>query len=309
MKIVYFGSSPFAVPALRAVAEHVVLVVTQPDQPSGRGLSFQPTAVKLAARELGLPVEDPEKSRDPEFVAQVKALAPDALLVASYGQILSTRMLAAAKRGGINIHASLLPKYRGAAPIQRAIEAGETHTGVTLMQMDKGMDTGDIIAFEPLAIGPDETSGELFDRLALAGASLAQGWMPQIAAGVYPRTPQNSEEATYAAKVMKDDALILPSMTAFQAYCRFRAFTPAPGAWLRTPRGVLRIRKCRIVWGLDLPAGEIATIRPELVVGMAEGALCLERVQLEGRKEVSGAEFANGARLGLNDSLFLRTGS
>src|SRR5262249_18938452 len=153
----------FAVPALQELKDHISLVVTQPDRPSGRGMRMHSSPVKEAALEIGLPVETPEKSRAPEFVERLQSENADALVVASYGQILSQRVLDSAKRGGINLHGSILPKYRGAAPIQRAILDGEPETGITLMQMDKGMDSGDIIAIERTPIGSDETYGELQD--------------------------------------------------------------------------------------------------------------------------------------------------
>ena len=166
MRIVYFGTSDFAVPALRALAEHVVLVVSQPDRPTGRGMKLQSSPVKKLALELGLPVETPEKARTPEFVEQVAAIGADVHVVAAYGQILSVKLLETAKNGGINLHGSILPAYRGAAPIQRSILNGDHETGVTLMQMDKGMDTGDMIAVAKTPIGPDETYGELQTRLS-----------------------------------------------------------------------------------------------------------------------------------------------
>lgn len=304
MKLVYMGSADFAIPALEALAEHVVLVVSQPDQPSGRGMTLRPTPVKAKALELGLPVETPAKSREAAFVERIRSLDADALVVAAYGQILSQAMLESAKRGGINLHGSILPRYRGAAPVQRAIEAGELFTGVTLMQMDKGMDTGDIIASELVSIGPDETSGDLFPRLAQTAADLAQGWMPQIVHGSYPRTPQNHADSTHAAKVSKEDARLDTGAGAISAYNKFRAFTPAPGAWLETRFGKLKVLKARLVQGIRFRAGAIISAKPELVLAFADGALCLVEVMPEGKKPMSGADFANGARLGPGDSLF-----
>lgn len=304
MKLVYMGSASFAVPALEALAEHVCLVVSQPDQPSGRGMQLKPMPVKARALELGLPVVTPVKSRSAESVDMIRALEADVLVVAAYGQILSEPLLNSAKRGGVNLHGSLLPRWRGAAPIQRAVEAGDEYTGVTLMQMDKGLDTGDMIAKEIISISPNETAGELFPRLAQAAANLAAGWMPQIVAGDYPREKQDDALSTHAAKVTKAEAELHFHMTASEAFNKFRAFTPAPGAWIRTPTGVLRILKARLVKGFDVPVGRLASIKPELVVGLSGGALCLDLVQAEGRKPTSGADFANGARLSVGDSLF-----
>lgn len=302
------GSASFAVPALEALADHICMVVSQPDQPSGRGMQLKPMPVKARALELGLPVVTPVKSRSAESVEMIRALEADVLVVAAYGQILSEALLNSAKRGGVNLHGSLLPRWRGAAPIQRAIEAGDEYTGVTLMQMDKGLDTGDMIAKEIISISPNETAGELFPRLAQAAANLAVGWMPQIVAGDYPREKQDDAASTHAAKVTKAEAELDWRMAASEAFNKYRAFTPAPGAWIQTQKGSLRILKARLVKGFDVPAGRLASVKPELIVGFAKGALCLDLVQAEGRKPTTGTDFANGARLAVGESLFLTGG-
>ena len=304
MKLVYFGSAGFAVPALESLAENVVLVVSQPDQPSGRGMQLRPTPVKARALELGLEVITPEKCRSADTIDKVRSLDADALVVAAYGQILSETLLNSAKRGGINLHGSVLPRWRGAAPIQRAIEAGDQFSGVTIMQMDKGMDTGDIISHELVSIGPNETAGELFDRLAVIAADLALAWMPAIVAGDYPRAKQNSDEATLAPKVTKAEARLTSDLSASAAYNRFRAFTPSPGAWIQTNNGLLRIHKARLLTGLTFTPGTIVTTKPDLVLGLSDGGLVLDSVQPEGRKPMSGADFANGARLEPGESFF-----
>lgn len=295
MRLVYFGTSEFAVPALRAVADSVALVVSQPDRPSGRGLRLHPSPVKAAALEMGLPCETPEKSRDPQFVARLRDIEADALLVAAYGQILSTSVLESARRGGINLHGSILPKYRGAAPIQRAILDGERETGVSLMQMDRGMDTGDVIAIERMPIGPDETYGELQSRLADLAAQMAAQWMPRIAVGDYPRTPQDSMSASLAPKVSKQEAELAFERQAILEYRRFRAFTPSPGAYLATSGGPLRIHRARYAAASGSP-GTVVWVSP-LVVAFAEGALQLAEVQPAGRPRMAGRDYANGARL------------
>ncbi|MCH8274061.1 MAG: methionyl-tRNA formyltransferase [Armatimonadetes bacterium] len=304
MRLVFFGTSPFAVPALRAVAPDVVLVVTQPDRPAGRGRKLRATPVKEAAEELGLPVVAPERARNKEFVSSIRQLDADALLLAAYGQILPESLLGAARRGGINLHASALPYYRGAAPIQRALLAGETETGVTLMQMDKGMDTGDIIAIERLVIGPDETAGELEARLGEVAARMAKEWMRRIAAGDYPRTPQEHDNATLAPKMGRGEGELRFEMSAEEAYRRFRACTPRPGVSLATRFGGLRVRSARLDLSVSAQAGVAASVGDEgLTVGFADGGLRLKHVQLEGRKQVSGLDFANGVRLRPGDSL------
>lgn len=302
MRLVYFGTGTFALPALRVLAPHIVLVVTQPDRPTGRGMKMQPAPAKILAQELGLPVESPEKTRAPEFVARLRELDADALVVASYGQILSTAVLESARRGGINLHGSILPEYRGAAPIQRCILDGRTETGITLMQMDKGMDTGDMIEIVRTTIGPDETYGELQDRLALIAADMAVEWLPRIVAGEYPRTPQEGERATIAPKIDKSEAELSFSKDANQEYNRFRAFTPAPGPFIRTSLGLLRLHAVRPAEGTGDP-GTVLSISPEPVVAFAESALRLIEVQPEGKRRMSGRDWANGARLKVGDRL------
>jgi methionyl-tRNA formyltransferase len=296
MKLVFFGTARFAVPALEAVKDSVSLVVSQPDRPSGRGMKLQPSPVKLRALELGLPVETPEKSRAPEFSERVRSEGADALLVAAYGQILSQSLLDSATHGGINLHGSLLPKYRGAAPIQRAVLNGETETGVTVMQMDKGMDTGDMIAFNRLTILPDETYGELETRLGSLGAEMAREWMPRIAAGEYQRQPQNHEAATMAPKVEKAEAELVTDRDALGEYNRFRAFTPSPGAFIRSRWGILKITTARLSPETGTP-GTILVAGASVVIAFASGAIEVLELQPEGKKRMSGRDFANGMRL------------
>jgi methionyl-tRNA formyltransferase len=303
MTIVYFGTAEFAVPPLRAVAEHVRLVVSQPDRASGRGLSVKPSPVKQAALELGIPVATPEKARSPEFVETVRNLGPDMLLVAAYGQILSKSLLATAKRGGINLHGSILPKYRGAAPIQRAVLAGEAFTGVTVMQMDEGMDTGDIIATELVSIGPDETSGELFERLAEVAARLAASWVPLIESGDYDRTPQDSSQATYAPRIEKSEAELSPFRDVVEEYNRFRAFTPSPGAFLTTKVGVVKVVKARLIAGPSPGSGKLVRMADTVALGFQQGALNLIEVKPEGKRAMGGSDFMNGLRMATGDTL------
>lgn len=302
MRLIYFGTADFAAPALRAVADSVVLVVSQPDRPTGRGLKLQASPVKQAALELGLPVETPEKCRAPEFVERLRSEQADALLVAAYGQILSQSVLDSAKRGGINLHGSILPEYRGAAPIQRAILDGKTETGVTLMQMDRGMDTGDMIAIARTPIAPDETAGMLTPRLAEIAADLAREWMPKIVAGDYPRSPQDSTLATMAPKVTKAEAEIWFERSAADEYNRFRAFTPAPGAYLivgETPVKLLELARAE---GSGQP-GTLLSLSPDPIFTFGESALGFVRVQPAGKAAMSGRDWVNGLRLKVGDRL------
>ncbi|HTQ12034.1 MAG TPA: methionyl-tRNA formyltransferase [Fimbriimonadaceae bacterium] len=302
MRLIFFGTASFAVPALRVMAPSICLAVTQPDRPGRRGMRLQPSPVKVAAQELGLEVESPEKSRAPEFVERLRAQSADALLVAAYGQILSTAALESAKRGGINLHGSILPRFRGAAPIQRCILAGDQETGVSLMQMDKGMDTGDVITIERTPIGPDETYGELQDRLATLAAGLAQTWMPKICAGEYPRSPQNHEAATMAPKIEKAEAELSFARPARREYDRFRAFTPSPGAFLMTRFGLLKIGSARLGTRQG-PPGVVLNTSDSCLVAFAEGSIELLEVQPEGKRRMTGKDYANGFRLKAGDCL------
>ncbi len=296
MKLVFFGTGVFAVPPLRSLASHVLLVVAQPDRPSGRGHRLGLSPVKEEALTLGLKVETPEKARAAEFVSSIEKLQPDALVVASYGQILSERLLSVALRGGINLHGSLLPKYRGAAPIQRSIQHGESETGVTLMQMDKGMDTGDIIAKKATSIRADETYGELQDRLALIAADLAEQWIVRIGSGEYPRLRQDETLATLAPKIEKSEARVNFSGSTPEEYDRIRAFTPAPGSYFTSHAGTVRISRALRGEKAGSP-GTVVAIDDSCEVSLRDGSLRLLEVQPEGKKRMSGRDFANGLRL------------
>ncbi|MBX3113430.1 MAG: methionyl-tRNA formyltransferase [Fimbriimonadaceae bacterium] len=296
MRIVYFGTADFAVPALKAVAEHVTQVVSQPDRPKGRGLNLQPSPVKQAALELGIPAQTPEKSRSLEFLPILEAEQADVFLVAAYGQILSQRVLDIPRCGCINLHGSILPRWRGAAPIQRAIEAGDTESGVTLMQMDKGMDTGDMIKIARTPIGADETAGELYARLSEMAGDLAKEWMPKIVSGKYTRTPQDDAFATHAPKVEKADAELTSDLSAEVAYNRFRAFTPAPGVWMKTTSGIVKVHSARY----DTRSGEPGVILDTqygITLAFGDGSLRLLEVQPEGKRRMSAKEFLNGAQI------------
>ena len=299
MRIVFFGTSDFAVPALRALSSNVVLVVCQPDRPSGRGMKLQPCPVKRVALELGLPVETPEKARVTEFVELVAALEPDVHIVAAYGQILSMKLLETASNGGINLHGSILPAFRGAAPIQRCILNGETITGVTLMQMDKGMDTGDMIDVVSTPIGSDETYGELQSRLSVLARDLVVEWIERLAAGNYPREPQDNDLATYANKIERPETELSVHRSGFEEYDRFRAFTPSPSVFLNTTHGRLKIKEARME-RVDLPPGKVVSLNP-LTVSFVGTSLALNTVQPEGKPAMSGADWALGKHLSIGN--------
>ena len=229
MRLVFFGTPQFAVPALEELARQhdIALVVAQPDKPAGRGMKLQAPAIALKARELGLPLAQPAKIRDAGFLESIAALEPDAGIVVAYGKILPAALLSIPKRGFLNVHGSILPKYRGAAPIQRAIEHGETKTGVTIMRVDEQLDHGPMLAAESTAIGSDERTPSLAARLsALGAAALApvlSNWPDEI--------PQNHDEATYASKIEKSEGAIQWSDSTATIYNKFRAFDPWPGVF------------------------------------------------------------------------------
>lgn len=302
MRLVYFGTAEFAVPALQRLASHVVLVVSQPDRPKGRKMQLQPSPVRMAAEALGLPIATPERARSAEFIDEIRALNADALVVAAYGQILSTSLLESAVRGGINLHGSILPEYRGAAPIQRSLLDGQTKTGVTLMQMDRGMDTGDTIAVAEMTIGPEETAGELTPRLAELAADLVESWIERIVAGDYPRTPQDHARHSMAPKVLKDEAELDFGNSATHEFNRYRAFTPVPGTFFQTDSGPVRVWRCARASGSGEP-GTVLQVLPELEVAFGSGSLVMAEVSPAGKKRMSGRDFANGARLSVGSLL------
>lgn len=303
MKFVYFGTSEFAVPPLERIAKNIALVVTQPDRPKGRGMGLMESPVKKAALRLGLQVETPIKCRAPEFVARLLEVDADAFIVASYGQILSQSVLDVPPHGCFNLHASILPRHRGASPIQSSILAGDMETGVTLMKMDAGLDTGEIVAISKTPIGEHETSGELHDRLAVIAADLIQDWAERIATGQVPSAPQDESRATLTKKLTKNDGLLDFAMESEAAYQRFRAVTPHPGTRLQTKAGEIKIKRADLRQDRTGEPGTVLEIRPELVVAFGSGALALLQVQPEAKRAVSGADFANGARIAIGDCL------
>ena len=304
MRLVYFGTSAFAVPALEKLSKSVILVVTQPDKRSGRGLKFGESPVKGCARRLGIEVVTPARCNDEDFVLFISGLSADALCVAAYGQILPEALLNSARFGGINLHASLLPKYRGAAPIEWSILQGEARTGVTLMQMDRGMDTGEIIAQVETEIGVEETAGELGNRLAVLAGELAEKWMPVICSGSYPRVPQDNSKAILAPKLHREQGYIPFSEDWEAAHRKYRAFTPKPSAWLITPHGKLIITKARKGSFSNGEFGVIKQRTPEgIEVQFKQGTMWLLEVKPEGKRIQTAHDFMNGFRLNVGDSL------
>jgi methionyl-tRNA formyltransferase len=306
LRLVYLGTPAFAVPTLERIvaAGHLVLeVVTQPDRPRGRGRELAASPVKEAALRLGLPVYQPERVRRPESVEHLRALGADAMVIVGYGQIIPQNVIDLAPRGIINVHASLLPKYRGAGPIQWAIVNGDTRTGVTTMRIDAGLDTGDMLLKAETEIGPDETAIEMSRRLATMGADLLVETLANLDS-IVPEE-QDAAQATYAPILKKEDGLIDWNQPAQAIHNRVRGLQPWPGAYTTFRGQTLNVWKS----GAGLPAcaqaappGAIQTVKP-LLVACGTGLLELREVQIEGRKRLSAADFANGQRLSENEIL------
>jgi methionyl-tRNA formyltransferase len=303
LRIVFCGTPQFAVPSLQHLLIQpdfeIAAVYTQPDRPRGRGHEISFSAVKEVALSAQLPVHQPAKIRAPEVGEQLRGLAADVFVIIAYGQIIPARLLTIPKHGWINLHASLLPKYRGAAPINWAIANGETVTGNTTMRIDAGMDTGEILLQQELAIGADETAPGVMKRLGEAGAPLMAKTLRGIVGGATTPRAQNHAEASAAPILKREDGLIDWSLTATHIYNRMRGFAPWPGAYTQ-----FRSQTCHLL-GLpvsseqaDAEPGTIVAAPGSVRVVCGLGTLMeLSDVKLEGRKQISAAEFANGARL------------
>lgn len=305
LRIVFCGTPEFAVPSLRRLAERpefsIEAVITQPDRPRGRGQHVSGSSVKEAALEIGLHVYQPETIKSESSQEFLKRVAPDAVVIIAYGQIIPARLLTIPRLGWINVHGSLLPRYRGAAPIHWAIANGETVTGLTTMQIDVGMDTGPTLLRREVAIGPDETAPELAARLSGVGADLIAETLLQFDRGAISPVPQDEKSATYAPILNKEDGRIDWKLPAQQIYNRMRGFTPWPGSY-----STFRGKTCHL-WGrpeastatgTQLAPGELIPAAKDIDVACGEGTrLRLEYVQMEGRKKNSAREFANGVRL------------
>ncbi|MBE2204191.1 MAG: methionyl-tRNA formyltransferase [Chthoniobacterales bacterium] len=296
MKIVFCGTGDIGLPSLHALATsecHTVTgVITQPDRPAGRELRPRASAVKLAALARGIPVVQPERiGRDFSALAEWQ---PDLMVVAAYGQILPGKVLRLPRLGCLNLHASLLPRHRGASPIQAAILAGDAESGITAMAMDEGLDTGDILLARRIPLSPDETGGSLHDRLAnLAPAVLLEA-LELLETGSAPRIPQDSRLATYAPKLEKKDGRLDWNEPAELLARRVRAMNPWPGASARLDGNILKIHLASAVTGTGLPGTVLHTGPEGILVAAGAGSLLLREVQLEGRKRLPGKEFLRG---------------
>lgn len=296
LRIVFAGTPRFAELALEAIlaaGHHVVLVLTRVDKPAGRGRAVQESPVKQLARQRGLPIEQPRTLRDEALQAKLRALDADVMVVAAYGLILPAEVLRVPRHGCLNIHASLLPRWRGAAPIQRAIEAGDASTGVTIMQMDEGLDTGDMLLAQALPIAADDTAATLHDRLAALGARLVVQALRDAAAGTLRRTPQPPEGVTYARKIDRREARVDWRADAAQIARRVRAFDPAPGLHFELDGESVKL--WRAAPRDDLPPAPAGTVLVagggRLVVACGRGALELVELQRPGGRRVGAAAF------------------
>ncbi|MFZ1946623.1 MAG: methionyl-tRNA formyltransferase [bacterium] len=321
MRIIFAGSPGFAVPSLeRLVAsEHqVVAVVTQPARPRGRGLALVDPPVKTWAAGRGLTVFQPEKFNSPDFLETLAGLRPDLVLTAAYGRIFRRRALGLARLGCVNLHASLLPKYRGVAPVNWAIMAGEAESGVTTFFMDEGVDTGDVIESRRTEIGPDETAGDLLDRLAVLGADLVVRTCELVASGSAPRLKQDQSQASYAPKLSKQDGRVAWSKGARAVHDHIRGVSPWPGAFSFLKGEQIKIIESRLFEGdpasyaqpLARPGEGTAEQATVIAVDSARGILLscgvgllwLKTLQAPGKKPTAGADFARGRRIEAGDT-------
>jgi methionyl-tRNA formyltransferase len=298
VRVVFLGTPEFAVPSLSALVSsghEVAAVFTQPDRPKGRGKQIAESPVKRAARAAGLSIHQPERIRRPEAVEFLNGLAPELMVVVGYGQIIPQTIIELPKHGILNVHASLLPKYRGAAPIQWAIANGETQTGVTIMQIDAGLDTGGMLLKAAVPIDPDETAPELSTRLASVGAGLLIEALQRIETSSIHPQKQNEAEATYAPVLKKEDGLIDWSRPARQIYNRLRGFAPWPGAYTTFRRQQLLVLSARVADASSPSPGTLHTVDQRLFAGCGENsALELFELQLAGKKPISAQSFING---------------
>jgi methionyl-tRNA formyltransferase len=297
-KVVFMGTPEFSVPSLNALIEtqDVVGVVTQPDRPAGRGQQLRPSPVKVVAEASGIPVYQPKSLRKQTAAEPLHEWAPDVIVVAAFGQILRPHVLELPMHGCLNIHASLLPRWRGASPIQHALMAGDDETGICLMQMDVGLDTGPVFACRATPISDDDTAATLHDRLAEIGADLTREYLDDILAGKLSAMPQDDERATYAPMISKENGRLDWTKSAAELDRHIRAMTPWPGAFTTWQGNVLKILSAKPIDKTTraLPGYVMQEDGETAVVATGSGSLILETVQLAGKKAMSAADFMRG---------------
>ena len=298
MRILFMGSGEIALPSLHWLirSEHeIIAVVTQPDKPVGRHQVLTASAIKQAALQAGIPVLQPVKVREPLALAALQNLAPDCIIVMAYGQILPKTLLDLPKVACLNLHASLLPRHRGASPIQSAILAGDATTGITLMHMDVGLDTGDIVFAEEIPILQSDTAGILHDRLADLGPVVLQKGLPLFMKNCAPRTPQNPDLVTLSGKLDRDSGRIDWTQSAIYLEHHIRAMHPWPGAYSILPNGKkLKIHRASVIFERGNPGQIVTSDLGKLTIGTGENILSLDEVQLEGRSRMSISDFLRG---------------
>lgn len=294
-RIVFMGTPDFAVQTLRALIQHheIIGVVTQPDRPSGRNRQVQSSPVKQVALAAGIPILQPERIRRPEAMAELRQWTPDVYIVAAFGQILPQTVLDIPAYGSVNVHASLLPRWRGAAPIQTAIRAGDDRSGITIMKMDAGLDTGPILSTRAIPLAPDETGASLHDKLATLGADLLIETLPGYLDGRIIPQPQDDAASTYAPMMKKEEGNIDWNQPALVIERLVRAFTPWPGTYTHWNGALLKILSAAAVPGQAAP-GHITALGQKVAVGTGDGLLLLKQIQLAGKKALSAQDFARG---------------
>lgn len=297
-RIVFMGSPEFAIPVLKSLNDHfhVVGVVTQPDRPAGRGKVLTPPPVKKLALELNIPFIQPQRLKDAEAMQQLHEWRPEVIVVAAFGQILRQAVLSLPPYGCVNVHASLLPRWRGAAPVQSAILHGDKETGVTIMLMDVGVDTGPILSQRSIPILPEDTGGSLSHRLSLLGADLLLETLPKYLEGSIQPQPQDESGATYAPMLSKADGLIDCSQSAEILARKVRAYNPSPGTYILWDNLVLKIHKAHRAGGFASPPGKRLIHQGLPAIACAEDLLVLDEIQPAGKRAMSGDAFLRGVR-------------
>jgi len=296
MRIVFIGTGEIGAPTLRALlnSEHeVAAVVTQPDKPVGREQRIEPPPIKKEIATTGIPILQPPRIKDPQAIEEVRRLTPDVIVVAAYGQILPREVLEIPRLACLNLHASLLPRWRGAAPIQAAIAAGDSETGITVMYMAEGLDTGDILLQRSVEILPNDTGGSLHDRLAQVAPEALLESLQLVAAANAPRIPQDNAFATYAPKLKREHGQIDWSESAEAIERKVRAYNPWPGAFMKVDGQNLKVFSASVV-DLNGEPGEILRSDKDLIIATGKGALSLTEVQLEGKRRMIAAKFLRG---------------
>ncbi len=297
MRVAFFGTPDFAVPCLEALiraGHEIVCVVTQPDKPAGRGQETKPQAVKIAAETAGIPVFQPASVRKPPFSPVLAELAPDVAIVVAYGKILPKDLLDVPREGCVNVHGSLLPRWRGAAPIQWSVLSGDAKSGVTTMRMDEGMDTGDILLTRELVLAPDETAGSLFARLAPMGAELLVETLARMKSSSLRGIKQDESLATHARMLLKEDGRLDWTRSAVDLDRRVRGTSPWPGAFTTAGGKLLKVHRVAVEAGSAAPGSVLGADADSWRIGTGNGILRLVEVQPEGGKKMTGAEFARG---------------